>query len=104
MPCGVFPVLVVPELGSHPKLFTADSLVEDLVQGGADAVLVAVNRGAIQVPVSSQDGALDGCRYFLRRGVIGTEGPQSHSRHKGAAIQPSPRHQRWSKALEQNFV
>src|ERR1035438_7470738 len=56
-----------------PKLFTADSLVEDLVQGGADAVLVAVNRGAIQVPVSSQDGALDGCRYFLRRGVIGTE-------------------------------
>ena len=84
-----FGVLVVPELAGDPELLARDAAGDDLAQGEADAVFVAVDAGAIEVAVAHGGGAFDGRGDFVRGDVVAAEGAQSDGRHPGAGVESS---------------
>lgn len=51
---------IVPELGCDEELVALDDGGDDLLERGADLVLVLVDLGQVQVTVASLDGNLDG--------------------------------------------
>jgi hypothetical protein len=50
-------VRVVPELGGHPEVLAPDAAVEGGPERAPDLRLVAVDRGAIDVPVAGRERA-----------------------------------------------
>jgi hypothetical protein len=85
-------VLVVPEFRSDPEFLTGYSALDGFSQDRTNAVLVAIYRGTIDVPVAPLDGALDSLRNFAGAGVVGSEGPKTDSRHAGAGVETALRH------------
>ena len=55
----------------------------------ANAIFVAVDGGAIEVPVADGGGALDGRGDFVRRDVVGAEGAEADGGHAGAGVESS---------------
>src|ERR1039457_2364612 len=82
-------VLIVPELAGDPKLLARDAAGDDLAQGEANAVLIAIDAGAIEVAVAHLGGALDSRGDFVGGDVVAAEGAQSDGRHSGAGVESS---------------
>jgi hypothetical protein len=66
----IFTVLVVPKLGGDPKLFSTKAIVERILEGFADSVLVAVYRRTIEVPIANRGGAFHSVGNDTRRDVV----------------------------------
>jgi len=88
-------VLVVPELGGNPQLLPLHARSHHLSQRAADLGLIAVNGGAVEMPVTKASRRLDGFGNPVRGNMIGAEGAQSNSRHPRSGVQRSLRHRDW---------
>src|ERR1039458_8751534 len=84
-----FRVLIVPELAGDPELLAGDAAGDDLAQGEANAVLIAIDAGAIEVAVADGSGAFDGGGDLAGGDVVAAEGAQSDGRHPGAGVESS---------------
>ena len=72
-------VFVVPNFGSDPKILTTQSAVEEPLKPFADAVFIAVNRGAIKMPVSRRNRGFDCFRDSFGSDTIGAERTEPNS-------------------------
>ena len=92
-------VLVVPELGGNPQLLPLDARGHHFSQRAADLSFIAVNGGAVEVPVTNARGGLYGLGNLGRGNMIGAEGAKADSRHPRACVISSMRDRGWIDSL-----
>ncbi len=86
-----FGVLVVPQFAGNPEFLARNSTGQDVAQGEADAVFIAVHAGAIEMAVAEERGIAHGGGDLICRDVIATESAQADSGHAGAGVKGSKR-------------
>jgi hypothetical protein len=74
-------VTVIPNLTGDPEFFATDSFGEYTSQGDPNFAFVAVDAGAINMAVTSQDGLVDGLGHFIGGVPIGPERAEPDARH-----------------------
>ena len=78
-------MLVVPKLGSDPKLVAAQAPVEEPLQHLADLLFIAVDRCAIQMRYPTAIAPATASAMSQDR-VIGTEGAKADRRDLSAGV------------------
>lgn len=80
-------VKMVPDLSGDEDIFTLDVLVllQKVVEGEANLVLIAVEPGAIQMSVANLQGSLDGI-VSLTRLALASEGTETKSGNLDAVV------------------
>jgi hypothetical protein len=74
-------VVVIPDFARDPKVFPSNSVGENSLESGSDFLLVAINTGAIDVPVTGMDRVINGVCDLMSRIAIGTERAEADSGH-----------------------
>lgn len=80
-------VKMIPDLSGDEDIFTLDVLVllQEIVEGEANLVLIAVEPGAIQMSVANLQGSLDGI-VSLTRLALASEGTETKSGNLDAVV------------------
>jgi hypothetical protein len=86
-------VFVVPQLGCDPQVVLPNPGIENRLQRLADEVLVPIDRGAVEMPVSQihREANCIGDGRVWR--VIGTKGTESDSGYRSASVKPPLRNE-----------
>jgi hypothetical protein len=84
-------MFVVPELGCDPKLLALDSTLNDRLKRSPNLPLVTINGSTIEMPVPDCCRTSNSLGYLICCDMIGPEGTQADSRHRGAGKQLSLR-------------
>jgi hypothetical protein len=87
----LFSVLVVPELGRDPELFTLDAGTHDELKRLTDQVFVAVDGGAVEVAIAERGGVRNCGGNRGMRNVVGAEGTEANGGHECAGAKAALR-------------
>ena len=82
----VAPMVAVVELGGHPQLVAGHSRARD---GGADAGLVAVHLGGVDMPVADVEGVADHAFDLLDADLVGAQTQLRHLQGSGLVGPPN---------------